>query len=79
MDPTSDFQKVMVEYLKTCHNGELLNGNMKTMAKKMEESKASNPTKVPLTEFLSNPPPLLYQDEHEDGAECLQCNKYEAW
>ena len=79
MDPASNFQKAMVEYLENCHKGEFINGTMETMAKKPDQDKISNPTKIPLTESLPKPPPHSCKDEHEEGAKCLQCEKYRAW
>ena len=49
MDPASNFQKAMVEYLENCHKGEFINGTMETMAKKLDQDKISYPTKIPLT------------------------------
>ena len=79
MDPASNFQKAMVEYLENCHKGEFINGTMETMAKKLDQDKISYPTKIPLTESLPKPPPHSCKDEHEEGAKCLQCEKYRAW
>ena len=71
MDPASNFQKAMVEYLENCHKGEFINGTIETMAKKLDQDKISNPTKIPLTESLPKPPPHSCKDEHEEGAKCL--------
>ena len=79
MDPASNFQKAMVEYLENCYKGEFINRTMKTMAKKLDQDKISYPTKIPLTESLPKPPPHSCKDEHEEGAECLQSEKYRAW
>ena len=68
-----------MEYLENCYKGEFINGTMETMAKKLDQDKISNLTKIPLIESLPKPPPHSCKDEHEEGAKCLQCEKYRAW
>ena len=38
MDPNSDFQQKMVEYLEGAHNGEFMNSTMDNVAQQVQES-----------------------------------------
>ena len=77
MDPHSDFQKAMVEYLESVHMGEFINGNMEDVASRLDEQKVKNPLHVPPTETLPQiPPPKC---DHDELPQCDACEKYKAW
>ncbi|RPD54687.1 hypothetical protein L226DRAFT_427621, partial [Lentinus tigrinus ALCF2SS1-7] len=69
MDSESDFQRKMVEYLKSVHKGEFLNGDM--------ESKVKDPFQTPPTETLPEVPPIPC--EHTTRPDCDACKNYQAW
>ena len=77
MDPHSDFQKAMVEYLESVHMGEFINGDMGDVASRLDEQKVKNPFHVPPTETLPQiPPPKC---DHDELPQCDACEKYKAW
>ncbi len=78
MNPTSDFQQRIVEYLESVHVGEFLTGSQNEVkarvAKEMYENKDyKNPTQT-----LPNPPPDLCSN-HECDRNCFNCKKIENW
>lgn len=77
MDPESDFQKAMVEYLESVHMGEFINGTMETVGEHLEEQKKKNPFKVPPTETLPQVPPP--RCDHSKKPNCESCNKHQQW
>ena len=44
MDPVSDFQSAMVEYLEGVHQGEFINGTIDLVAADIQKRKENNPT-----------------------------------
>lgn len=57
MDSNSDFQKAMVEYLESVHMGEFMTGSMESVKQNIAEEDHKNPSRVPPTETLPEPPP----------------------
>jgi len=77
MDPNSDFQKKMVEYLESVHVGEFLTGDMQSVKTDVENSKLTNPEYVDPTETLPETPKTTC-----DGAnkECQgKCECIDTW
>jgi len=72
MDPESDFQRQMVEYLESVHVGEFLTGKMEDVKKNLDleelDDKYNNPT-----ETLPVPPPPPC-----DNINCTDCDSCEA-
>ncbi len=76
MDPNSDFQKAMVEYLESVHQGEFGTGTMETVATQVDELKKKT-LHIPATETLPQPPPS--KCNHEHSPDCSACQAYELW
>ncbi|EIW51232.1 uncharacterized protein TRAVEDRAFT_77262, partial [Trametes versicolor FP-101664 SS1] len=77
MDPKSDFQKAMVEYLESVHMGEFMTGSMESVKQNIAEEDHKNPSRVPPTETLPEPPPR--KCDHSTKADCDQCQKHTSW
>ncbi|EIW57813.1 uncharacterized protein TRAVEDRAFT_76881, partial [Trametes versicolor FP-101664 SS1] len=77
MDPNSDFQKAMVEYLESVHMGEFMTGSMKSVKQNIAEEDHKNPSRVPPTETLPEPPPK--KCNHSTKSDCDQCQKHTSW
>lgn len=77
MDPESTFQKEMVEYLESVHKGEFLQGDMESVAERLENVKIKNPFRVPATERLPQSPPL--KCTHASRSDCDGCTAYRKW
>ena len=56
MDPKSDFQKAMVEYLEAVHKGEFFDGKLEDVVERTEEYQ-KNPEYIPPTKTMPEPPP----------------------
>ncbi|KAF9459555.1 hypothetical protein BDZ94DRAFT_1381145 [Collybia nuda] len=81
MDPTSNFQRKIVEYLKSVHIGEFMTGSMQDIKDQLDENQGSKSYKNP-TQTLPDPPlPMCTQKEckvdPKTGA--LNIKKGEAW
>ena len=82
MDPTSDFQTAIVQYLEGAHQGEFINGTMDTVAADIQKRKENNPTHICPTETLPQPPPAECLIEHvndQEKSKCQTCIDYSAW
>ncbi|EIW51249.1 uncharacterized protein TRAVEDRAFT_137693, partial [Trametes versicolor FP-101664 SS1] len=77
MDPKSDFQKAMVEYLESVHMGEFMTGSMESVKWNIAEEDHKNPSRVPPTETLPEPPPK--KCDHSTKSDCDQCQKHTSW
>ena len=75
MDPESDFQKAMVEYLEAVHKGEFFNGKMEDVMEKIDESQ-KNPEYIPPTKTMPEAPPPHYP-EHNACEVCDNCKLYQ--
>lgn len=78
MDPNSDFQKAMVEYLESVHVGEFMTGTAKDVRERIDKLNQENPARVPPTETLPEAPPEKC-DHAETEMECKACKKYDSW
>ena len=79
MDPTSDFQKKIVEYLEGSHKGEFINGTMSEVLEKIQQLKQNNPSRVVPTETLPTPPPQRCTKTHSEGDTCGDCDALNQW
>ena len=52
MDPNSNFQKKIVEYLESVHVGEFMTGTMDEVGEQVDENMKSEEYKIPLRLFL---------------------------
>jgi hypothetical protein len=79
MDPASDFQKRMVEYLEGVHLGEFITGTMDEVKATIEKNTSSSDYSDP-TQTLPVPPPSPCM-KHKDGLDngCPKCNKLKSW
>ncbi|KAI0349273.1 hypothetical protein OH77DRAFT_1378076, partial [Trametes cingulata] len=77
MDPSSDFQKAMVEYLESVHIGEFMTGTMESVGKRLAEEDHKNPSRVPPTETLPEAPPE--KCAHDAQSDCAKCQDYKSW
>ena len=77
MDPDSDFQEAMVQYLESVHKGEFATGNLETVSQNITSSTTKNPLHIPPTELLPQKPPA--KCDHEIKLDCTQCQTYERW
>src|ERR1700683_2994904 len=76
MDPDSDFQKQMVEYLESTHMGEFITGSLEDVKKNVDIAELDDDYKNP-TETLPIPPPP--QCNRNDCGECKSCNANSSW
>ncbi|KAI0757499.1 hypothetical protein C8Q80DRAFT_1078136, partial [Daedaleopsis nitida] len=80
MDQNSDFQKAMVEYLESVHQGEFAGGDIDNISKQCEKAKADQPACICPTETLPNIPPYKCQDHCDSpNTDCAKCKEYTAW
>jgi hypothetical protein len=77
MDPTSDFQKAMVEYLESVHIGEFMTGKMEDVKAKVEKEIATNKKYNDPTQTLPIPPPPECLDDICET--CDNCKKIDEW
>ena len=77
MDPESNFQKRLVEYLESVHIGEFMTGPMEKVVSDVEcriaqDSKYQDPTQT----LPESPPPLCRHPLKDD---CARCKKHKLW
>src|SRR6202011_4700344 len=63
MDPNSDFQKKMVEYLESVHVGEFMTGTMDEVKEQVHENMKAEEYQDP-TQTLPDPPPKFESCEN---------------
>ena len=77
MDPNSDFQQKIVEYLESVHVGEFLTGTKEEVEKKLKAEKEKNKDYQDPTQTLPElPPPLCKKG---DCASCCDCENITSW
>ena len=76
MNPDSDFQRQMVEYLESVHMGEFITGTMEDVKKNLDIAELDNEYKNP-TETLPTPPPSLCKQNDCTG--CKSCIATHSW
>jgi len=75
MDPNSDFQKEMVEYLESVHVGEFTTGTMDEVKEQVHENMKTEEYKDP-TQTLPDPPP---EPTNCDCGKCKSCKDTTSW
>ena len=75
MDPTSDFQKRMIDYLESAHQAEYVDSTEDIVRGELDD-KEEQTSYVKPSETLPLPPPR-YCDCKVDG--CMHCIKYREW
>jgi Helitron helicase-like domain at N-terminus len=76
MDPKSDFQQKMVEYLEGVHVGEFLTGSMSEVKAKVEQNMECGANYQDPTQTLPEAPPPLCETPEDD---CANCDCLESW
>jgi hypothetical protein len=76
MDPDSDFQKKMVEYLESVHQGEFLTGDIESVHAEIEKAEMSDSYKNPTKTLPEQPPPVCKINKC-DG--CFMCLLVGVW
>lgn len=78
LDKSSDFQKQMVEYMESAHQGEFYTGELAEVSKQVKEAQARDPHYKDPTKVMPEPPPFECKTKVcEPG--CEQCFKLEGW
>ncbi|KAF8158596.1 hypothetical protein B0H34DRAFT_656281, partial [Crassisporium funariophilum] len=77
MDPESDFQKAMVEYLEAVHKGEFFDGKLEEVEKRLEEYQ-KNPEYVPPTKTMPEAPPPRCPERNACDV-CDKCKALDSW
>jgi hypothetical protein len=77
MDPTSDFQKAMVEYLESVHIGEFMTGKMEDVNAEVDKNARENKDYQDPTQTLPIPPPQECSDNNCET--CENCNDMAEW
>ena len=76
MDPESNFQKRLVEYLESVHIGEFMTGPMDKVLSNVECCAKSSEYKDPTQTLPERPPALCKHPMKED---CTRCKKHKEW
>ena len=76
MDPKSDFQKKMVEYLESVHMGEFITGSLEDVKQNLDIAELDDQYKN-LTETLPIPPPP--QCNQNACGKCKSCHATNSW
>ena len=76
MDPDSEFQKQMVEYLEGVHQGEFISGNMESVRVGVEEAEKSESYENPTKTLPECPPPACKQKTCKG---CFNCTLLSVW
>jgi len=79
LDPLSDFQKKMVEYLESVCAGEFLTGTMEQVQDSIREKEEANPDRTLPNLALPEPAPEQCNDEHVATNNCRKCKKSLTW
>src|ERR1700683_4109229 len=76
MDPESDFQKKMVEYLESVHMGEFITGSLEDVKQNVDIAELDDEYKNPTETLPIPPPPKCNQNE---CGECKSCKAISLW
>ena len=77
MDPESDFQKSIVEYLESVHKGEFFDGKLEDVAERIEEYQ-KNPEYIPPTKTMPEAPPPRCPERNACEV-CDNCKALTSW
>ena len=69
LDSNSDFQRRMVEYLESVHQGEFITGTMESVGNRLDKLKDEDPLHTCPTESLPTPPPPKCTEVHASSEE----------
>jgi hypothetical protein len=75
LDPTSDFQRLLIEYLENAHVGEFLTGTQEEVLQKLSTDAAEQGFVDPC-DTLPTPPPNACRQKCDD---CVSCSKVSTW
>ena len=75
MDPNSDFQRKIVEYLESVHVGEFMTGTMAEVKAQVQENMKAEEYEDP-TQTLPDPPPQFTDCDCE---KCESCDNTAKW
>ena len=78
MDPSSDFQQKMVEYLEGVHQAEFMDSTMAEMQEHIQKVQESDQYKDP-TLTLPDPPPSVKKHDCKDSSVCETCIAATNW
>ena len=76
MDPESDFQKKMVEYLESVHMGEFITGTLKGVKQNLNIAELDDNYRNPTETLPVPPPPGCNQNA---CGECKACKATSSW
>jgi hypothetical protein len=76
MDPNSDFQKKMVQYLESTHMGEFITGSLEDVKQNLDMAELDDEYKNPTETLPIPPPPKCNQG---DCGECKSYNAIDSW
>jgi len=76
MDPNSDFQQRIIQYLEGVHIGEFMTGTMTELKEYVKYNEDHNRNYEDPTQTLPDPPPSFCGLQHED---CVDCENIETW
>jgi len=78
MDQSSTFQKEMVEYLESVHQGEMITGSLENIKAQVKESKLDTNYVDPTQTMPECPPPLCI-DKNCQSLQCIECQNIRDW
>ncbi|EPS93026.1 hypothetical protein FOMPIDRAFT_1093331, partial [Fomitopsis schrenkii] len=78
MDPTSDFQQKMVEYLEGVHQAEFMDSTMTEVQEHIQKQQESDHYQDP-TLTLPDPPPSVHKHDCKDSSTCDICSANQSW
>src|SRR4051794_9219253 len=79
MDPMSDFQKKMVEYLESVHIGEFMTGSMSEIEAEIKNKHLNDKHYVDPTQTLPQAPPPLCDTCDTPNDKCATCASLKTW
>jgi len=79
MNPTSDFQQKMVEYLESVYVGEFLTDSMHEVKQDINLQKIEDPHYEGSTQTMPIPPPDECKENTCDNDNCSDCQALETW
>ncbi|KAI0314691.1 hypothetical protein OF83DRAFT_1063411, partial [Amylostereum chailletii] len=79
LNPASDFQKAMVEYLEDCHMGEFINGTLSDIKDVIDGKAKDDHLYVPPTLTLPKSPPVLTCRHKGLRDDCNSCRSLLKW
>ena len=79
MDPTSNFQQKMVEYLESVHVGEFLTGSMHEVKQNISLQKIEDLHYEDPIQTMPISPPEECKEKTCDNDNCSNCQALETW